>query len=145
MKNSLLAKSRIFYCAPIFILLMLLSSCSQKVNFINSSIVPSAQGSIKIGKDGNNNSTIDIKILRLADPKRLTPSKSIYLVWMETADNGTKNLGQLTSDDSFFSSALKASMHAVTPFKPTKVFITAEDNAKIENPGTQVVMTTETF
>ena len=107
--------------------------------------MPSAEGSIKIGKDDNHNATIDINILRLADPKRLTPSKKLYVVWMETKDNGIKNLGQLNSEDSFFSSTLKAEMHAVTPFKPVKVFITAENNTNIGTPGTQVVMTTKSF
>ncbi len=124
---------------------LLIASCSQKVSFITSTVVPSAQGNIKIAKDDNNNHTIDIIVQRLADPSRLIQSKKTYVVWMETESNGTKNIGQLNSSDSFFSSTMKASLHTVTPFKPTKIFVTAEDNANIQQPGSLVVLTTKSF
>jgi hypothetical protein len=33
----------------------------------------------------------------------------------------------------------------VSPTKPTKIFLTAEDDAGIQYPGTQVIMTTNDF
>jgi hypothetical protein len=128
----------------ILIILLLFSSCSQKISFITSAVVPSAQGHIKITKDNNNNSAIDITVQRLADPTRLTPEK-VYVVWVQTESNGTKNVGQLNSSDSFFSSTMKASLQTVTPFKPVKVFVTAEQDANIQYPGSVMVLTTKSF
>jgi len=122
-----------------------LSSCSKKVNFITSQVVPAAEGYVKISKDDNKNFTLDVEVKRLAEPSRLKPSKELYLVWMETKSNGVKNLGRLNSSSGFFSSGLKGLLHAVSPFKPERVFITAEDQANIPYPGAQLVLTTKTF
>ncbi len=107
--------------------------------------MPAAQGSVKVKKDNNNNYSIDLDIIRLADPKRLEPSKSTYVVWMETAENGSKNIGSLNTSSSMFSKTLKSSLKTVSPFKPVSLFITAEDNADIQYPSFQVVLRTDRF
>lgn len=73
--------------AAVIILLptLLLQSCSRKVSFQTSQeVVPAAEGSVKITKDNNNNYKIDLKLVRLADPKKLSLSKEIYVVWNKT-------------------------------------------------------------
>jgi hypothetical protein len=107
--------------------------------------VPEAEGYVKVKKDKNSNYDIDVSIRNLADPKRLTPARKTYVVWMETNQNGTKNIGQLNSSSGMFSKALKASLTTVSTFKPERIFITAEDDPKIEYPGSQVVITTSSF
>lgn len=126
-------------------ILFVLSSCSKKISFNTSTVVPAAQGSVKINKDNNKNHTIDIKIKNLAEPDRLQPAKSVYVVWMVTDDNGVKNIGQLISSKSLFSSLLEASLKTVTPFVPTRIFITAEENSDITIPGSEVVLNTRSF
>ncbi|RYE20409.1 MAG: hypothetical protein EOP42_27530, partial [Sphingobacteriaceae bacterium] len=96
----------------------------------------------KITRDENKNHVVEVKVIHLTDPSRLQPSKKTYVVWMQTENNGTKNIGQLQSKDGFFSSTLKGELTAVTPFNPQKIFVTAEDDAAIQFPGTQVVLTT---
>ncbi len=118
------------------------TSCSNKLTFKTSTVVPAAQGSVKITKDDNGNNELDLSILHLTDPSRLSPSKKYYVIWMETEDNGTKNLGQLKSESGFFTSTLKAYFHTVTPFNPKRVFITAENDINIQTPGSQTVMIT---
>ncbi|MFD0795420.1 hypothetical protein ACFQZX_17490 [Mucilaginibacter litoreus] len=125
--------------------LMFLVSCSKRVNFITSGVVPAAEGHIKISKDDNQNYTVDVMVKRLAEPSRLQPPKEVYVVWMETKSNGLKNLGRLNSSSGFFSSGLEGLLHAVTPFKPERVFVTAEDKSNIPYPGSQVVLTTKVF
>jgi hypothetical protein len=124
--------------------LLILSSCSNKVAFNTSTVVPTAEGSVKVNRDNNSNYSIDIHIKHLANPNRLVPAKTTYVVWAETS-NGTKNIGQLKTGSSLLSSTLKSSLKTVTPFKPTMIFITAEDEATIQYPGAQVVMTTNNF
>ena len=118
------------------------SSCAKKIMFEQSSIVPGAVGSVKITKDKNSNYSIHIDVLHLAEPKRLQPAKSVYLVWMQADDNSTKNIGILNSSSSLLSKTLKASLHTVTPFKPTRIYVTAEDDSKITFPAGETVLTT---
>ncbi len=120
----------------------LLLSCSKKMMFASSSVVPAAEGSVKYKKDNNNNYHIDLKVVHLANSNKLTPARATYVVWMETQNNGVKNLGQLRSSGSMLSSTLKGSLSAVTPFEPKSFFITAEDNSNISYPGTEVVLKT---
>jgi len=135
----------IFSIAMIFFLVFSLASCSRKISFQTSSIVPAAEGSVKVKKDKNNNYSIDLNVMRLADPGRLEPSKSTYVVWIETAENGSKNIGSLNTSSSLLSKTLKSSLKTVSPFKPVSLFITAEDNADIQYPGSQVVLRTDRF
>lgn len=121
---------------------LLLSSCGKKMHFATSTVVPAAEGTIKYKKDKNNNYHIDVKILHLADPKRLIPSNSTYVLWMETEQNGVKNLGQITSSSGWLSSTKKATLSAVTSFLPKSFFITAEGEGNISYPGQQVVLQT---
>ncbi|RZK48074.1 MAG: hypothetical protein EOO87_20860 [Pedobacter sp.] len=112
------------------------------MKFVNSQVVPAAEGGVKVDKDDNGNYNLSLNVKRLAEPNRLQPPKLIYIVWMETENDGIKNLGQLKSITGFFTDAQTASLNTVTAFKPKQIFITAEDNADITNPGSQVVLTT---
>ena len=127
-------------CTTIF-----LQSCAQKITFGTSSLVTAAEGSVKIKNDNNQNYKIDLSVIRLAEPQRLNPSRQMYIVWMETAGNGTKNIGQLRTSSSILSKTLKSSLETVSPFKPTRIFITAEDDANIQYPGGLVVLSTDNF
>jgi hypothetical protein len=62
---------------------------------------------------------------------------------MDTDKDGVKNLGQLKSVTGFFTDAQTASLNTVTPFKPKRIFVTAEDEANTTSPGSQVVLTTK--
>lgn len=128
--------------ALIFLLLICLSSCAKKLTFVTSTVVPAAQGSVKITKDDNKNSIITINIINLTDPSRLQPAKATYVVWMETENSGIKNIGQFKSTSGIFSSTLKGTLTTVTSFKPKRFFLTAENEADIRFPGTQTVLTT---
>ena len=63
---------------------LLLLSCSKKMMFASSSVVPAAEGSVKYKKDKNNNYHVDLKVMHLANSNKLTPARSTYVVWMET-------------------------------------------------------------
>ena len=121
------------------------TGCSQKIAFQNSTVVPAAQGKVTIKKDSNKNYAIKIKISNLAEVQRLQPAKNVYVVWIETEENNIKNIGRIKSDSGFLSSKLKATFETVTSFKPTKVFITGEDNQDVSYPGYQMVLTTNKF
>lgn len=131
--------------ASIVLLLLSLTSCAKKITFQTSSVVPAARGKVTIDKDNNKNYDVKIKIYDLAEVDRLEPSRKAYVVWMETDESQIKNMGQIKSDTKFISSKLKATFETVTAFKPTKIFITAEDNADVQYPGNQLILETNRF
>lgn len=122
-----------------------ISSCAKKIVFQPSVTVPAATGKVKIKKDNNNNYSISLDVKNLANADRLTPPQNTYIVWIMTKESGVKNIGQIKSSTGFLSGKVKASLQAVSPFKPTRVFITAERNSDVLYPGGQEVLTTRFF
>ncbi|MBK8610714.1 MAG: hypothetical protein IPL84_12440 [Chitinophagaceae bacterium] len=120
-------------------------SCASKASFQTSSVVPAARGDVKVKKDGNNNYQIKIKISGLAEAKRLEPAKQVYVVWLESEGHNINNLGRINSSSSFLSKKLKADFETVSSIKPIKIFITAEDEAGVQYPGTHLILTTNNF
>jgi hypothetical protein len=118
---------------------MVLGGCSQKIAFNKSTIVPAAELNVKISQDKNDNYKIEMEVENLALPQDLTPAKNIYVVWI-TSINGSFNVGQLLLDKN-----LEGTLSAITPYKPSSILITAEEDPKATFPGIQVVLTSETI
>lgn len=131
-----------FFAAILTSLIFSFNSCAKKMTFNTSTVVPSAEGSVKVKKDNNNNYSVSLKIKRLANSSRLNPPKKLYIVWMNTANDGIKKIGQLNTSSNLLSSTLKSSLKTTVPFKPVDFFITAEDEAGIQTPYGQVVLST---
>lgn len=133
----------VYAALAMLLIIVVLQSCSAtKYNFSTSPVVPAAEGSVKVKKDNNNNYSIDLSVHRLADSKRLSPAKEMYIVWMQTEEDGRKNIGQLTTSGGLISKELKSSLKTVSTFKPTGFLITAEDDATIQYPSGQIVLST---
>ena len=126
-------------------LLISLSSCSKKIAFLPSSVVPAAEGQVKVKTDNNKNQAIEIEIVNLAEPQNLQPPKQMYIVWMETDRGENKNLGQIKSSTGRFSKNLKATFETVTSYQPVRIFITAENDSNAEYPSRERVLTTNQF
>ncbi len=131
----------------IFIVIILFSfnSCAKNISFLTSSVVPAARGEVEYKKDKNDNWIIKVSLSDLAESSRLQPSKLTYIVWMIANEEIAKNVGQLNSSKSFMSKQLKATLTTISPTKPTKVFITAEDDASTQYPGPLIVLSTDRF
>ncbi len=121
-------------------LIVLFTSCAKKIAFQSSSIVPAARGVTTVKKDKNNNYKINMKLEYLAEPSRLTPPKSVYVVWVLTDNNVTQNIGQIITTKN-----LNVTFETVTSFKPIKIYITAEDDASVRNPGMTLILSTDNF
>ena len=125
------------------IVAVILFSCTKKMSFQASPVVPAASGKVKYKKDDNNNYTINVDVENLAEAKNLSPSRELYVVWMESDTQGPKSLGQIKTSSGLFSSKLKGSLIATSTTKPKKVYITAEDNATVQYPGSQRILSTD--
>jgi hypothetical protein len=64
---------------------------------------------------------------------------------MNTSENEPKNLGQLKTSAGFIGNSMKANFKTVTPVKPLRIFITAEDIATATTPSSQIVLSTANF
>ena len=125
-------------------LVVFLSACATNEKFLISTVVPSAEGNVRVKKDQNNNYSIKVAVENLAEPNRLPQPKSMYVVWADTPE-GVKNLGRLNVDKGFITGKLKAELQTVMPYKPSRIFITAEDAATASYPGSYVVLNTNSF
>ena len=138
---------------PKFILLTIIASvgilsfsgCAVKAPFLNSSVVPAAEGQVKMKTDKNKNYVIQIEVFNLALPDRLDPPKKAYVVWMDDGSNNVKNMGQIKSSAPFMSKSLKASFETMSSFKPVKIFITSEYEADVQFPSSDTILTTNNF
>lgn len=125
--------------------LLLAVSCTQKINFAVSSVVPAARGYVKIKKDNNQNYHLHVHVTQLAEVSRLQQEQQTYVVWMAAGANEVRNIGKISSDQSVFGGKLKAIFETVSAIKPTKIFITAEENALTQQPSGVLILTTDDF
>lgn len=117
-----------------------LNSCTKKIYFENSTVVPAAEGKVTVGNDKNNNYVIKMQISNLADVGRLQPPKNSYVVWIETDRGMARNIGRIITTNK-----LNVGFETVTAFKPNRIFITAEEDESTQYPGSMVVLTTPRF
>jgi len=129
----------------IILLMLSFSSCSRKLVFATSVVVPAAEGTVSIRKDRNKNYSIKVQISDLAEVSRLQGSKLTYVVWMVSGNDKTENLGQLKSSRTFLTNQLKATLNTVSSSNPGKVFITSENDGGTQYPIGQIILSTSSF
>lgn len=147
MKNELIYSNlkKLMFVFLVATAFLTLNSCAKKMSFLPSAVVPAAEGEVKVKTDNNNNQLIEIEIFNLAEPQNLQPAKEMYVVWMETDQGSTRNIGQIVTSSGSFSKNLKATFETVTSFQPVKIFITAENDANVEYPSRVIVLETSQF
>ena len=138
-KTNFLTKTMLLF-GMMSIMAFTMNSCTQKISFLTSSVVPAAEGRVVVKNDKNNNYVIQIEVTNLAEVSRLQPPKNSYVVWLETDRGQVRNIGSIVSSNN-----LKASFQTVSSFKPIRIFITAEENESTLYPGPRVVLTTNRF
>ncbi len=131
----------------VFAVMMIIpfTSCAKKYTFLNSTVVPGANGYVKVKKDNNKNYIIKVDVSDLAEVDKVQSTQTTYVVWMETDEGNVENLGQLKSSTSFLSKRHSASLETVSSYKPVKLFITTENGTNAQYPGEQIVLTTDSF
>lgn len=143
---SFISRSKnIFLILASSIMIFSFSLCSAQADFLISSVVPAARGSVTVKKDKYNNYIMKIQLINLSEAARLSPPKNTYVVWMVTDQNITKNIGQIRTSTSLLFKKLKASFETKSAFKPVKIFITAEYDPNLQSPNSEIVLTTENF
>jgi hypothetical protein len=140
--------SSIFLSILTLTILLSLTSCNKKIAFLTSAVVPAARGNVVVKKDKNMNYVINVEVTELAEVSRLTPAKQSYVVWMDSNKEIAKNIGKINSSMGGLAGigkSLKASFQTISSSKPNKIFITAEDDASIQYPSSQIILSTDNF
>lgn len=144
MKSPELRKKAGSISLAVFLALAISSvAYAQRVDFLLSTVAPAATGYVDIKTDQHKQYVIKVQVSDLAEAKKLVPAKQTYVVWIITEQTIVKNIGQINSLTGFFSRKVKPSLETVTPFKPIKVFITTEYNARVQYPSSHIVLTTQ--
>ena len=107
-------------------MLFLFASCSKKISFLTSSVVPAARGDVTVKRDKNKNYVIALDISDLAEVNRLQPAKETYVVWIETDSQIVRNVGQIKSSTSLLSKKLRASFETVSSYQPYNIYYCRE-------------------
>ncbi len=124
---------------PLMALLLLIwpFSSGKEYHMTAGNIVPAANGTVKVQKDLDGNSRLDIKVSKLADPARLTPSENKYVVWIRPNDGKPQKQGALS-----VSNHSNGELQMIATSKDCEVFITAEPSESVSAPpGPEVLRT----
>jgi hypothetical protein len=106
-------------------------SASKEYPMRASSSVPAAAGIVKVQKDKDSGNTkLDIRVWHLANPSRLTPSATNYIVWVRPRDGAAVKQGAIRVDKN-----QKGEVKLVTMAKDFEVFITAEQSESADVPS----------
>lgn len=115
-----------------------LAGCARTIAVDISSTVPATQAELKTSQDDNDNSVATLKVKHLAPPQNLQPARSLYVVWVETADGKVFNAGRLKLNDD-----LEGEITIMTPYPRFRLIVSAEDDPLTGRPGSQRVLETE--
>lgn len=146
MKSPELRNKAVGISSAVFLVLAFsFHTYAQRSDFLLSTVVPSAKGYVDIKTDQHKQYIITVMVADLTEAKKLIPAKQTYVVWIITEQTIVKNIGQINGLTGFFSKKLKPSLETVSPFKPIKVFITTEYDARVKYPSAQIVLSTQTI
>ncbi len=119
----------VVYVALMFLGLSCLAGASDVLLNADSS-VPGATGKAHLSKEKNGNLKLKVEVQHLAKPGALTPARQSYIVWTQARGKEPQNQGMLKVNDD-----LRGTFEATVSNEDFEVFITAEDNPKIDVPS----------
>lgn len=101
-----------------------------RVSLSSSPSMPAAEGTVRFGTTGNDNTSIVLDVRHLAHPDKLTPPASAYVVWIKAnKDAAPQNIGALKVD-----SDLSGTLIAETPLHSFGLSVTAEGSGQVQSP-----------
>lgn len=108
------------------------------VNLMAGANTPAAQGIVKYKTSGNGNTELQIETRSLAPPSSLTPPENAYVAWIHPPGQAIQNLGQLKVNGKE-----QADLDTETAYKRFHIFITAEQDAQMQQPEGPTVLSAD--
>ncbi|HET8886129.1 MAG TPA: hypothetical protein VFM70_07240 [Salinimicrobium sp.] len=134
------ATKRVVEFSKYLLLFILITGCSKKVVFSDSTKMPGAKVVVTIDQNRSDNYEIYVDVDNIIKAEKLSPPRETYIVWMISTEHGTINMGNLWVDDKN-----QAKLYTVSSHRPTRIFITAEKSRFAESPSTEIVLSSEDF
>ena len=103
------------------------------------------KGEMVIKRDAAGNYVVQLNVKNLEAVQLMKPAKEGYVVWIVSDAMAAQNVGQIDGAKKWTEKKDNAYFEATSAAKPTKIFITAENDLKAVTPGTQLVWSTKTF
>jgi hypothetical protein len=103
------------------------------------------KGEMVIKRDAAGNYVVQLNVKNLEAVQLMKPAKEGYVVWIVSEGMAPQNVGQIDGAKKWKEKKDNAYFEATSAVKPTKIFITAENDLKAVTPGTQLVWSTKTF
>ena len=101
--------------------------------------VPSAEGTVTFRKLDSDDTGIDLRVRRLAEPAQLNPPGYTYVAWLQpTREDPPQNIGALSLDRE-----LAGELRTVTPLRRFEIFVTAEAASDAAQPTGERLLWTE--
>lgn len=100
-----------------------------------TTVDPSADGRVEFHTDRNGNTTVFVSVHHLAPAAQLTPAKTAYVVWIQRPGRDAENLGALRVNEN-----QEGTLKATTPYKQFDIFVTAEDNTRVQAPSSMEML-----
>jgi hypothetical protein len=97
--------------------------------------IPAAQGQLKVSTGDSGNTKVDVEVAHLADPERVRPGATNYVVWVQSPNGRPQNVGALKVGDD-----QKGELETTTPYSQFQIFITAEPYATAAAPTSDRLM-----
>lgn len=129
----------------LLMVLFMAASCSTKIYFPESPVVPGADPKAEVKKNKEGEYVVKLNVNNLALPERLSPPKRNYVVWVNTEGGGVRNIGELKNRRGMFSNSNRASFEGNIPVRPSQIIVTAESNPDLQFPGEHTVLKSDVF
>lgn len=113
----------------------LVVACAHQVPLQSTAFVPAAAGQLKLKEGPSGNTRLKVEVEHLADPGKVVPGASTYVVWVQSNDSNVQNVGALRVDDD-----RKGRLETTTPYGNFQIFITAEPGATATRPSGERLM-----
>lgn len=126
------------YMAILAAVMAMSAGCGGKTRLSTSPTLPAAESTVKYKTTKNDNTHIALSVKHLAQPEKLTPPASHYVVWMRaTKDEAAQNIGALKVDKN-----LNGDLDTEVPLHSFELFVTAEASGQVQQPSEKQLLWT---
>jgi hypothetical protein len=102
----------------------------------SASDVPASEGTVQVLVGANDNRKVSIRVKHLAQPSKMAPDATVYIVWFKPEGSDPQNVGALVLNDD-----LEGKLETVTPHHRFQISVTPEPNARAMQPSHEPVFT----
>lgn len=102
----------------------------------SASEVPASEGTVQVLVGANDNRKVSVRVKHLAQPSKMAPDATVYIVWIKPEGSDPQNVGALILNED-----LEGRLETLTPHHRFRVSVTPEPNSRAIQPSHEPVFT----